>query len=375
MTKTAVKAPFKADHVGSFLRTEEIKEARYACANGKINKDDLREIEDQEIEKLVQKQIEVGLSSITDGEYRRAWWHLDFLSGLEGVEEFETEYISNFQGAKTKNKAIKIVGKVDFTDHYMLEHFKFLKQAVDRYGDGSQVAKFSIPSPNMLFTRIQGDEYYNNNHEQFFRDTVAAYQKAIQAFYDAGCRYLQLDDTSWIDFVSEERIKAVVEKLNMDVQDIIATRVRCLNEAISKKPKDMVITMHICRGNFRSTYITSGGYDQISDAIFADLKVDGLFLEYDDNRSGDFEPLKSFKRVDQKVVLGLITSKFPELENPDTIRERIKEASQYIPLENISLSPQCGFASTEEGNNLTEEDQWNKIKHVITIAESVWGNN
>ncbi|MBO0959342.1 5-methyltetrahydropteroyltriglutamate--homocysteine S-methyltransferase [Neobacillus sp. MM2021_6] len=375
MTKTAVKAPFKADHVGSFLRTEAIKEARNAYTNGVIDKDALKAIEDQEIEKLVQKQIEVGLSSITDGEFRRAWWHLDFLSGLEGVEEFETEYISNFQGAKTKNKAIKIVGKVDFTDHYMLEHFKFLKQAVDRYGDGSQVAKFSIPSPNMLFTRIQGDEYYYNNHEQFFRDTVAAYQKAIQAFYDAGCRYLQLDDTSWIDFVSEERIKAVVEKLNMDVQDIIATRVRCLNEAISKKPEDMVITMHICRGNFRSTYITSGGYDQISDAIFADLKVDGLFLEYDDNRSGDFEPLKSFKRADQKVVLGLITSKFPELEDPDLIRERIKEASQYIPLENISLSPQCGFASTEEGNNLTEEDQWSKIKHVLTIAESVWGNN
>lgn len=373
MTKTAVKAPFKADHVGSFLRTEPIKEARKAFANGEIDKDALKTIEDQEIEKLVQKQIEVGLNSITDGEFRRSWWHLDFLSGLDGVEEFETEYISNFQGAKTKNKAIKVVGKVDFNDHYMLEHFKFLKEAVDRYGDGSQVAKFSIPSPNMLFTRIQGDEYYHDNSEQFFHDTVVAYQKAIQAFYNAGCRYLQLDDTSWIDFVSEERIQAVVEKLNMEVQDIIETRVRCLNEAISKKPEDMVITMHICRGNFRSTYITSGGYDQISDAIFANLKVDGLFLEYDDGRSGDFEPLKSFKRADQKVVLGLITSKFPELEDPDTIKERIKEASQSIPLENLALSPQCGFASTEEGNKLTEEDQWNKIKHVITIAESVWG--
>ena len=254
----------------------------------------------------------------------------------------------------------------------MVDHFKFLKEAVEQYGDGTQVAKFSIPSPNMLATRMQGDEYYNGDKEALFNDTVVAYQKAIQAFYDAGCRYLQLDDTSWIDFISEDRIKAVEEKEGKNVNEIIKDRVRCLNEAISKKPEDMLITMHICRGNFRSTYIASGGYDQISDAIFDELNVDGLFLEYDDQRSGDFEPLKSFKRDDKIVVLGLITSKFPELENPNSIKERIKEASQYIPLENLALSPQCGFSSTEEGNVLTEEDQWNKIKHMITIAESVW---
>lgn len=375
MTKTLVKAPFKADHVGSFLRTTPLKEAREAYANGQISKTTLKSVEDQEIEKLVQKQIEVGLKSITDGEFRRAWWHLDFLSGLDGVEEFETEYISQFKGAKTKNKAIKVVGKVDFNHHYMLEHFTFLKEAVEQYGDGSQVAKFAIPSPNMLFTRIQEDTYYNGDREQFYHDTVVAYQKAIQAFYDAGCRYLQLDDTSWIDFVSEERIDAVVEKLGMDVKDIIDTRVNCLNDAISKKPEDMVITMHICRGNFRSTYITSGGYDTISDAIFANLHVDGLFLEYDDNRSGDFEPLKSFTRNNQTVVLGLVTSKFPTLEDAEVIKQRVKEASASIPLENLSLSPQCGFASTEEGNELTEEEQWNKISHVIKIAQDIWGAN
>ncbi|MBU8588967.1 5-methyltetrahydropteroyltriglutamate--homocysteine S-methyltransferase [Priestia megaterium] len=375
MTKTLVKAPFKADHVGSFLRTTPLKEAREAYANGKINKADLKSVEDKEIEKLVQKQIEVGLKSITDGEFRRSWWHLDFLSGLEGVEEFETEYISQFKGAKTKNKAIRVVGKVDFNHHYMLEHFTFLKEAVEQYGDGSQVAKFSIPSPNMLFTRIQEDTYYKGNRDQFYHDTVAAYQKAIQAFYDAGCRYLQLDDTSWIDFVSEERINAVVEKLGMDVKDIIETRVSCLNDAISKKPEDMLITMHICRGNFRSTYITSGGYDTISDAIFANLHVDGLFLEYDDNRSGDFEPLKSFTRNNQTVVLGLVTSKFPTLEDTEVIKRRIQEASQYVPLANLSLSPQYGFASTEEGNVLTEEEQWNKISHIIKIAQDVWGAN
>ncbi|WP_393960271.1 5-methyltetrahydropteroyltriglutamate--homocysteine S-methyltransferase [Priestia megaterium] len=375
MTKTLVKAPFKADHVGSFLRTTPLKEAREAYVNGRINKADLKSVEDKEIEKLVQKQIEVGLKSITDGEFRRSWWHLDFLSGLEGVEEFETEYISQFKGAKTKNKAIKVVGKVDFNHHYMLEHFTFLKEAVEQHGDESQVAKFSIPSPNMLFTRIQEDTYYNGNREEFYHDTVAAYQKAIQAFYDAGCRYLQLDDTSWIDFVSEERINAVVEKLGMDVKDIIDTRVSCLNDAISKKPEDMLITMHICRGNFRSTYITSGGYDTISDAIFANLHVDGLFLEYDDKRSGDFEPLKNFTHNNQTVVLGLVTSKFPTLEDAEIIKRRIQEASQYVPLDNLSLSPQCGFASTEEGNELTEEEQWNKIKHVIQIAQDVWGDN
>ena len=202
----------------------------------------------------------------------------------------------------------------------MLEHFTFLKEAVDKYGDGSQVAKFNIPSPNILIGRIQGDEYYNGNKEQFYHDTAAAYQKVIKAFYDAGCRYLQLDDTSWVDFVSEERIKAVEKRLGMGVQDIIETRVRCLNNAISQKPDDMIITMHICRGNFKSTYHTTGGYDNISDAIFARLKVDGLFLEYDDKRSGDFEPLKSFKQDNQTVVLGLVTSKFPELEDEDHIK-------------------------------------------------------
>ena len=368
------KLPLKADHVGSFLRTEPIKEARKAFANGEIDQAALTAIEDQEITKLVQKEIEVGLKAITDGEFRRAWWHLDFLAGLEGVEFFETEYVSNFKGAKTKNNAIKVTGKVDFDQHFMVDHFKFLKEAVEQYGDGTQVAKFSIPSPNMLATRMQGDEYYNGDKEALFNDTVVAYQKAIQAFYDAGCRYLQLDDTSWIDFISEDRIKAVEEKEGKNVNEIIKDRVRCLNEAISKKPEDMLITMHICRGNFRSTYIASGGYDQISDAIFDELNVDGLFLEYDDQRSGDFEPLKSFKRDDKIVVLGLITSKFPELENPDSIKERIKEANQYIPLENLALSPQCGFSSTEEGNVLTEEDQWNKIKHMITIAESCGKN-
>ena len=370
---TTVKAPFKADHVGSFLRTAPVKEARKAYTEGRIDQAALKQIEDQEIEKLVQKQIEVGLKSITDGEFRRSWWHLDFLAGLQGVEIFETEYVSSFKGAQTRNNAIKVVDRVDFTDHYMIEHFTFLKEAVEKYGDGTQVAKFSIPSPNMLFTRLQGDEYYNGDDDRFYNDTVAAYQKAIQAFYDAGCRYLQLDDTSWIDFVSEERIQAVEQKTGLPASAIIERRVSCLNDAIANKPEDLTITMHICRGNFKSTYITSGGYDHFSDAIFARLNVDGLFLEYDDERSGSFEPLKNFTRADQTVVLGLITSKFPELEDAVAIEERIAQASKFIPLQNIALSPQCGFSSTEEGNLLTEEQQWEKIRHIVAIAERVWG--
>ena len=365
--------PSRADHVGSLLRTEEIKQARIDYENGAISREDLTAIEDWEITKIVQKQMEVGLKSITDGEFRRAWWHLDFLSGLQGVEEFEAEYVSHFKGAKTKNKAIKVVGKVAFHDHYMINHFRFLKKAVDMYGDGSQEAKFSIPSPNMLFTRIQGDNYYQGNQDAFFDDTVKAYQQAIQAFYDEGCRYLQLDDTSWIDFVSPERTKEVEERTGMTARELIDVRTRCINEAIANKPEDMLITMHICRGNFRSTYITSGGYDDISDAIFSELNVDALFLEYDDERSGDFAPLAQLKRENLTIVLGLITSKFPELEEPEEVKKRIEAASEYVGIKQLALSPQCGFASTEEGNVLTQEDQWKKLRHVVEIAESVWG--
>lgn len=371
--KTSVRAPFYADHVGSFLRTKAIKDARIAFQNGEIDQEKLTAIENEEIEKLVQKQIEVGLKSITDGEFRREYWHLDFLAGLVGVDWFEAEYVNRFKGPSPKNKAIKIVGKIDFDNHYMLEHFKFLKETVEKYGDGTRIAKFSIPSPNMLVARYQADEYYNGDLDAIIDDAIVAYQKAIQAFYDAGCRYLQLDDTSWVDFVDEKRLKEVKERYGKNINEIVASRVRAINGAVSEKPEDLIVTMHICRGNFQSTYFAEGGYDPISDTIFAELDIDGLFLEYDDERSGDFEPLASFKRENQKVVLGLLTSKFADLEDPEYIKKRIKEASQYIPLENLAISPQCGFSSTEEGNLLTEEEQWNKVKHLIEIAESVWG--
>ncbi|RXY98856.1 5-methyltetrahydropteroyltriglutamate--homocysteine S-methyltransferase [Fictibacillus sp. S7] len=366
MTTTLTKGPYKADHVGSFLRPERIKEARVLHQNGDITREQLRNIEDEEITRLVEKQKEAGLQAVTDGEFRRAWWHFDFLSQLEGVELYETNAGIQFNGVQTKAHGIKVVGKLDFSDHPMLEDYKFLHDLA-----GDHVAKFTIPSPNMLFFRGTIDEKVYPDKDEFFNDLIAVYQKAIQAFYDAGCRYLQLDDTAWAVFFSEKGQEQIAAK-GYSIDELLERFTRAINESIAKKPEDMVITMHICRGNFKSSYTASGGYDNASEYIFGKLKVDGLFLEFDDERSGGFEPLRHVNRSDLQIVLGLITSKFGELEDPELIKERIREASQFVPLDQICLSPQCGFSSTEEGNLLTEEQQWEKIRHVVSIANDVW---
>ncbi|KHF40172.1 5-methyltetrahydropteroyltriglutamate--homocysteine S-methyltransferase [Halalkalibacter okhensis] len=366
VTKVTTKAPFKADHVGSFLRPERLKEARLKEQKGEITKEELRSIEDEEITRLVEKQKEVGLQAVTDGEFRRAWWHFDFLAGLEGVELYEAESGIQFNGVKTKADGIKVTGPVNFTNHPMIEDYKFLHSIA-----GDHVAKFTIPSPNMLFFRGEIDKSVYANQEALFIDLIAAYQKAIQAFYDAGCRYLQLDDTSWSIFFSEQGQKLITDQ-GLDIEQTADLFAKAINESIAKKPEDMIITMHICRGNFKSTYAASGGYENASEIIFGGLKVDGLFLEFDDERSGGFEPLRHVNRKDLQLVLGLITSKFGDLENPENVKARIKEASEYVGLDQICLSPQCGFASTEEGNLLTEEQQWNKVRHIVQIAEDVW---
>lgn len=366
MTETITKAPFRADHVGSFLRPERIKQARLQKQNGEITAEQLRAIEDEEIVRLVEKQKEVGLQAVTDGEFRRAWWHFDFLAGLDGVELYETEQGIQFSGVQTKADGIRVNGKVDFSSHPMIEDYRFLHNIA-----GDHVAKFTIPSPNMLFYRGQIDEEVYPSKDQLFEDIIAAYQKAIQAFYDAGCRYLQLDDTSWAIFFSETGRKQIKQKGD-DPEKLAKLFARAINESIRNKPEDMVITMHICRGNFKSTYVASGGYESVSEIIFGGLEVDGLFLEFDDERSGGFEPLRHVNRSDLQLVLGLITSKFGDLEKPENVKARIKEASQYVSLDQICLSPQCGFASTEEGNLLMEEQQWDKVRHVISIARDVW---
>ncbi|QUG40347.1 5-methyltetrahydropteroyltriglutamate--homocysteine S-methyltransferase [Psychrobacillus sp. INOP01] len=361
-----VNTPFKADHVGSFLRPARLKEARQQFENNEITSDQLKQIEDEEITKLVTKQKESGLQSVTDGEFRRKWWHFDFLGGFDGVEFYDTDKGLTFKGVQTKAHGIKVTGKIGFSTHYMIEHFKFLQGIA-----GDAVAKFTIPSPNMLFYRATIEDGVYSSQEELFTDLVFAYQGVIQALYDEGCRYLQIDDTSWATTFSEEGIASLKEN-GLELEEALALSARAINESIAKRPEDLLVTMHICRGNFKSTYITSGSYELVSETIFAGLDVDGLFLEFDDERSGGFEPLRHINRSDLSIVLGLITSKHGDLEDADLIKNRINEATKYVPIEQLCLSPQCGFSSTEEGNLLTEEEQWSKVQHVIQIAKEVW---
>lgn len=366
--KTFKRAPFKGDHVGSFLRPERLKKARLQKENGEITAEELRIIEDEEIIKLVESQKAAGLKAVTDGEFRRKWWHYDFLGGFDGVEFYEPEEGLKFKGVETKAHGIKVTDKIKFNGHhYMIDHFKFLKSIA-----GESVAKFTIPSPNMLFFRGTFEEGVYESDEEIIDDLIVAYRGVIQALYDEGCRYLQIDDTSWAIFFSEEG-RASMKAKGQDPAETARLCARAINESIADRPDDLLVTMHICRGNFQSTYMTSGSYEELSETIFGGLDVDGLFLEFDDERSGGFEPLRHVNRDDLFVVLGLITSKFGDLEDPEQVKARITEASEYVPLEQLCLSPQCGFASTEEGNLLTEEQQWDKVRHVIAIANDVWG--
>ncbi|MFD2213318.1 5-methyltetrahydropteroyltriglutamate--homocysteine S-methyltransferase [Metabacillus endolithicus] len=369
---TIVSTLPKFDHVGSFLRPQRIKDARKQHAEGSITTDELTKIENEEITNLVAKQKEVGLKTITDGEFRRGWWHFDYLAGLEGIEVVETERGVPFHDVETSAFNIRINGKIKFNNHYMLEHFRFLKEVV---GNEGHIAKMIIPSPNMIFFRegIGSDfeKQFYSSLEEIYVDLIQAYKDAVTAFYNEGCRYLQLDDTAWALFFDESS-RNLVRAFGSDPDELIHQFKHAVNEVTSVKPDDMVMTMHICRGNYKSSYASSGSYDGASEIIFGQLNLDGLFLEFDDSRSGGFEPLRHIKRSDLHVVLGLITTKTPSLEDADAIKARINEAAQYVSLDQLHLSPQCGFASTEEGNLLTEEEQWAKVRHVIDIANSAW---
>jgi len=368
------KAPFRLDHVGSFLRPERLKEARAKFNDGEITAEELERVENEEIIALIEKEKELGLKSVTDGEFRRAFWHLDFLENLDGVELVEVDHFSvQFKDKDVKPKTLRIVGKVDFSeDHPFVKHFKFLKEHA-----GDTPVKLTIPSPSMLhlITQVREKNYvpierYKDNEALFFDDVVEAYRKALQCFYDLGCRNIQLDDTSWGEFCALDKREAY-EARGFDLEKIARDYVDVLNRVIEWKPEDLVVNMHICRGNFRSTWFSSGGYEPVAKTLFGHCRVDGFFLEYDSDRAGDFTPLRYIK--DQKVVLGLITSKSGDLEDKDEVIARIKEASQYVPLEQLCLSPQCGFSSTEEGNILTIEAQWDKLKLIDEIVREVWG--
>ena len=368
------KAPFRLDHVGSFLRPERLKEARAKFNDGEITAEELERVENEEIVALIEKEKELGLKSVTDGEFRRAFWHLDFLENLDGVELVEVDHFSvQFKDKDVKPKTLRIVGKVDFSEnHPFVKHFKFLKEHA-----GDTPVKLTIPSPSMLhlITQVREKNYvpierYKDNEALFFDDVVAAYRKALQCFYDLGCRNIQLDDTSWGEFCALDKREAY-EARGFDLEKIARDYVDVLNRVIEWKPEDLVVNMHICRGNFRSTWFSSGGYEPVAKTLFGHCRVDGFFLEYDSDRAGDFTPLRYIK--DQKVVLGLITSKSGDLEDKGEVIARIKEASQYVPLEQLCLSPQCGFSSTEEGNILTIEAQWDKLKLIDEIVHEVWG--
>lgn len=368
------KAPFRLDHVGSFLRPERLKEARAKFNAGEITAEELEHVENEEIVALIEKEKELGLKSVTDGEFRRAFWHLDFLENLDGVELVEVDHFSiQFKDKDVKPKTLRIVGKVDFSEnHPFVKHFKFLKEHA-----GETPVKLTIPSPSMLhlITQVREKNYvpierYKDNEALFYDDVVAAYRKALQCFYDLGCRNIQLDDTSWGEFCALDKREAY-EARGFDLEKIARDYVDVLNRVIEWKPEDLVVNMHICRGNFRSTWFSSGGYEPVAKTLFGHCRVDGFFLEYDSDRAGDFTPLRYIK--DQKVVLGLITSKSGDLEDKGEVIARIKEASQYVPLEQLCLSPQCGFSSTEEGNILTIEAQWDKLKLIDEIVHEVWG--
>jgi 5-methyltetrahydropteroyltriglutamate--homocysteine methyltransferase len=363
------KPPFRADQVGSLLRTAPVKEARAKREKGQITAADLKAVEDAEIIKMIAKQEEVGLKLATDGEFRRSFWHFDFFSMLDGAELYELDHGIQFAGVQTKAQSIRINGKIGFSNHPMLEHFKFLKAHT------KVMPKMTIPSPTVLHFRLEPGSVSKDaypNRDAIFDDLAVAYQKAVKAFYDAGCRYLQFDDTAWAYLCSQEELKKARDR-GLDVDHLQETYTKCINKALEAKPADMTITTHVCRGNFRSTFISSGGYEPVAESLLAKCNYDGYFLEYDTDRAGGFEPLRFLPKGNKIVVLGLVTSKSGRLEPRDDVKKRIDEATKYVALDQLALSPQCGFASTEEGNVLAEEEQWAKLRMIVELSKEVWG--
>lgn len=357
--------PFRYDIVGSFLRSDEIKAARSRYEQGDITALQLHEIENKEIAELLKHEKALGLKAVTDGEFRRSWWHLDFFLGIKGTQKIILNQGSGSKESTQRAESFKITGKIAFEDHPMIAHFTHLQQMA-----GETLAKMTIPAPS-LFHFVQdynGNEIYPDQ-QQLYQDIITAYKAAIQAFYDAGCRYLQLDDTTW-GTLSSGRHRAHLRSRGVDPEQLAKDYVRLINESIAGRPEDMTIALHVCRGNFRSTWFAAGGYEPVAEVLFGETQVDAFFLEYDNERSGDFAPLRFIR--DQFVVLGLVTTKHGGLESKEQLKLRIAEAAQYVNIEKLCLSPQCGFASTEEGNILTEEEQWDKIRLVVETANEVW---
>jgi len=361
--------PFRADHVGSLLRPRELAEARAARKAGTLSAEALQAIEDRCIEAAIRRQEDLGLRAATDGEYRRAFWHFDFVSGLEGVELYEPEQKVQFHGGLPLPLALRVTGRIGWNRPVMLDDFRFVAGHVN-----SAVPKMTIPSPSVVHFRggrraIDPKTY--PDLDGFFADLGEAYSKAVAAFGAAGCRYLQLDEVNIAYLCDPEQI-AGLRARGEHVENLLAIYAGMLNRAIEGRTDGMVVSMHLCRGNFRSHGVASGGYEPVAEAMFS-TNVDGFFMEFDSARAGGFEPLRFVPRGHKVVVLGLVTSKSGMLESKDELKRRIEQAAKYLPLEQLALSPQCGFASTEEGNVLSEDEQWSKLRLCVEVAREVWG--
>jgi 5-methyltetrahydropteroyltriglutamate--homocysteine methyltransferase len=364
-----MKPPFRADHVGSLLRPRELHEARARNRKGELSDAELKKIQDKDIREAVKLQESIGLQAVTDGEFRRDWWHIDFIHGFDGVD-LTVNKTHTFQASHEQPPMFKLNGKIRRTRPSMLEHFKFLNSVVTK-----GTPKFTMPSPAMLHARSDREALKKAypNLDNFWEDITKAYREEIADLYKAGCRYLQIDDTT-IAMWGDPKVQESFKKLGDDPKRDAEMYTAAVNAAIRDVPDDMTVAIHTCRGNFKSTWLASGGYaDFVAERVFTGLDVDGFFLEYDDERSGGFEPLRLVPKG-KKVVLGLVSSKLPELEAKDTLKRRIDAAAKYVPMENLCLSPQCGFSSTHHGNNLTVEQEKAKLKLCIDTAREVWGS-
>jgi 5-methyltetrahydropteroyltriglutamate--homocysteine methyltransferase len=364
--------PFRADHVGSLLRPQEIKEARAKREAGEISAADLKAVEDKAISRAVAKEASLGLKAVTDGEYRRSFWSRDFFRHLDNVETFSTPDVKRFQGSQPKTLAHRPIAKLgSFSGHPMIEHFRYLKSVAPT----GTTPKMTIPAPSAFLAHrgksiLDGSVY--DSFEEFYFDLGETYRQVVCGFGEAGCRYLQLDEVYMIVLVDPKQRQFFIEHGN-DPEKLPELYSNATNAALKDKPADMVTAMHLCRGNFRSTFQGAGGYDAIADILFNKTNIDVYFMEYDTERAGGFEPLRLVPKG-KKVVLGLVTSKTGKLESKDEIKRRVEEATKYIDIDQLCLSPQCGFASTEEGNLLSEDEQWAKLGFVVEVAKEIWGH-
>ena len=363
------KPPFRGDHVGSLLRSAPLREARGRHERGEIGRDALAAIEDEEIVKLIRRQEDIGLKSVTDGEYRRASWQTDFLGALDGVESYHGERKFKFQGPQPRPILLRLKGRLGaFVGHPMIAHFAFLAAHT------RATPKMTIPSPSTLHFRYGREavpEAIYPEMADFYHDLGLVYRKVVGAFAQAGCRYLQLDEVN-LAYLCDPALREQVGARGDDPAALPHIYAGMINAAIAGAPADMTTTMHLCRGNFRSSFVASGGYEPIAEMLFNTINVHGYFMEYDSVRAGSFEPLR-FVPKGKTVVLGLVTTKTGELERRDEIIRRIEEAAKFVDIDQLCLSPQCGFASTEEGNTLAEDEQWAKLGMIVEIAEEVWG--